>query len=190
MVPVDTAIDPGQPAQLSFVPATEAPELLAPPVAAALGGIDPALSARIRVAAIDPGLADTAAFCAAYSWAPESGANCIVVAGRRGERTTYAACVVLASTRADVNGAVRRLLDARRASFAPMADAVALTGMEYGGITPIGLPADWRVLVDARVRDVPDAIVGAGIRAAKIAVPGAVLCALPGVEVVDGLATG
>ena len=82
------------------------------------------------------------------------------------------------------------LLDARRASFAPMADAVALTGMEYGGITPIGLPADWRVLVDARVRDVPDAIVGAGIRAAKIAVPGAVLCALPGVVVVDGLATG
>ena len=175
--------------RLDFVPAADAPELVAAPVTDALRRMDPALSSQIRVAAIDPDLADTAAFCEAYGWAPESGANCIVVVGKRGQTTTYAACVILASTRADVNGVVRTLLDARRASFARMADAVALTGMEYGGITPIGLPADWRVLVDSRVRDVPDTIVGAGIRGAKIALPGAVLCALPGVEVVEGLAT-
>lgn len=173
---------------LSFVAAADAPHLVAPPVRTALASLDPALAEQIVATPIDADLADTAAFCAAYGVSPESGANCIVVAGRRGETTTYAACIVLATTRADVNGVVRRLLDVRRASFAPMDDAVALTGMEYGGITPIGLPANWRILVDARVRDVPDAIIGAGIRGAKLRVPGSVLCALPGVEVIEGLA--
>ena len=105
----------------------------------------------MRAPTIDPELADTAAFCARYGVALEDSANCVVIAGRRGGETRYAACVVLATTRADVNGVVRRRLDARKASFAPMDDAVALTGMEYGGITPIGLPADWPILVDAAV---------------------------------------
>jgi len=174
--------------RLSLVPALTAPELVAVPTRTALEALDPALAARILVAPIDPALADTAAFCDAYAVAPAASANCLVVAGRRGETTTYAACVVLATTRADVNGVVRRLLDARRAGFAPMDDAVAATGMEYGGITPLGLPAHWRVLVDARVRDVPEAIIGSGVRGSKIALPGAVLAALPGVEVVEGLA--
>ena len=85
----------------------------------------------------------------------DASANCVVVAGRGGEAVRYAACLVLATTRADVNGVVRRQLDARKASFAPMDDAVALTGMEYGGITPIGLPAEWPVLVDAAVAAAP-----------------------------------
>ncbi|TXK18936.1 YbaK/EbsC family protein [Homoserinibacter sp. GY 40078] len=174
---------------LDLRPALTAPELLADPVRSALAALDPALAAAIRVAAIDGELADTAAFCAAYGVAPQASANCIIVQGRRGETTSYAACVVLATTRADVNGTVRRLLDARKASFAPMDEAVVLTGMEYGGITPLGLPEGWRILVDRRVVDVPDAIVGAGIRAAKIALPGAVLAQLPGAEVIDGLAT-
>ena len=106
---------------------------------------------QVLVAPIDAELADTAAFCEAYGVALDESANCVIVAGRRGEVTRYAACVVLATTRADVNGVVRKLLDARKASFAPMDDAVELTGMEYGGITPIGLPADWPILVDARV---------------------------------------
>ena len=169
-------------------PATAAPHLLAAPTAAALAALDPQVAAGILVAAIDADLADTAAFCEAYSVAPEASANCIVVAGRRGETTTYAACVVLATTRADVNGVVRRMLDARKTSFAPMDDAVALTGMEYGGITPIGLPSDWRILVDSRVLAVDEAIIGAGIRGAKIVLPGASIAALPGVEVVEGLA--
>lgn len=174
--------------QLEFRAASEAPELLAAPVAAALAALPTDAAARIRVAQIDATLADTAAFCEAYGVGLDASANCIIVAGRRGETTSYAACVVLATTRADVNGTVRRLLDARRASFAPMDDAVALTGMEYGGVTPIGLPAGWRLLIDVRVREVPEAIIGAGIRGAKIALPGEVLCTLPGAEVIEGLA--
>ena len=117
------------------------------------------------MAEIDPALADTAEFCAAYGSPMDGSANCVVVAGRRGEDTRYAACLVLASTRADVNGLVRRRLNARKASFAPMDDAVALSGMEYGGITPIGLPEDWPVLVDAGVVAATSAVViGSGVR--------------------------
>jgi prolyl-tRNA editing enzyme YbaK/EbsC (Cys-tRNA(Pro) deacylase) len=142
----------------------------------------------VRVAAIDPELADTAAFCERYGVAPADSANCVVIAGRRGDVVSYAACVVLAPTRADVNGQVRRRLDARKASFAPMADAVSLSGMEYGGITPIGLPADWPVPVDAAVlaRDV--VVIGSGLRRSKIALPAAALADLPGAEVIEGLA--
>lgn len=174
--------------RLELRPALEASELLAAPVHDAVAGLDPSLSARISVAPIDASLADTAEFCAAYGVSPSASANCIVVAGRRGERVTYAACVVLATTRADVNGVVRKLLDARKTSFAAMDEATSLTGMEYGGITPVGLPEDWRVLVDSRVVEVPEAIIGAGIRGAKIELPGSVLAALPGVEVIEGLA--
>jgi prolyl-tRNA editing enzyme YbaK/EbsC (Cys-tRNA(Pro) deacylase) len=173
---------------LDFSPALDRPELLAPPVRTALEGLDPALAAEVRVTPIEATLADTAAFCEAYGVEMDEGANCIVVAGTRGDVTTFAACLVLGTTRADVNGVVRRLLGARRASFAPMADAVTLTGMEYGGITPIGLPADWAILVDARVAELPAAIVGAGIRGAKLSLPGRVLAALPNAQVIEGLA--
>ena len=139
---------------LKTEPALTRPDLLAAPVVAALE-VWPATRRPIDdilVAPIDPDLADTAAFCEAYEVGLDVSANCVIVAGKRGgEVTRYAACVVLATTRADVNGVVRKLLDARKASFAPMDEAVTLTGMEYGGITPIGLPADWPILVDARV---------------------------------------
>ena len=121
---------------LSAVPALDRPDLLGDPVVKALTLLDPAESALVGVAEIDPDLADTAAFCAAYSAPMDGSANCVVVAGRRGDQTRHAACLVLASTRADVNSVVRKRLNARRASFAPMDEAVALTGMEYGGITP------------------------------------------------------
>jgi prolyl-tRNA editing enzyme YbaK/EbsC (Cys-tRNA(Pro) deacylase) len=173
---------------LAFAPALGHPELLAPPTETALRALDPALSAQVEVAPIDTALADTAAFCEAYGIGLDVSANCVIIAGTRGDVTRYAACVVLATTRLDVNGVVRRLLDARKASFAPMDDAVALTGMEYGGITPVGLPADWALYLDARVRALPLAIVGSGIRASKLQLPGAVLAALPGAETVEGLA--
>lgn len=100
------------------------------------------------------------------------------------------ACVVLATTRADVNGVVRRLLDARKASFASMDDAVAQTGMEYGGITPLGLPSDWPILVDAAVAAIAtDVVVGSGVRRSKIVLPGAALADVPGAQVIDGLAS-
>src|SRR5262245_547060 len=137
---------------LHLEPARERPDLLAPPVAAAVQGWDGAVPAGgLLVAEIDPEVADTAAFCARYGVSPQDSANCVVVAARRGGATRLAACVVLATTRADVNGLVRRHLRARRASFAPVDVAVQASGMEYGGITPVGLPGDWPLLVDAAV---------------------------------------
>jgi prolyl-tRNA editing enzyme YbaK/EbsC (Cys-tRNA(Pro) deacylase) len=162
------------------------PELVAGPVATAL--VSWPRADEVLVAAIDPDLADTAAFCERYGVALEDSANCVVIAGRRGETTRYAACVVLATTRADVNGVVRRRLDARKASFAPMDDAVALTGMGYGGITPIGLPAGWPVLVDAAVLERSVVVIGSGLRRSKIALPSVALGELPSAEVITGLA--
>jgi len=95
--------------------------------------------------------------------------------------------VVLASTRADVNGVVKRHLDVRKASFLPMERAVVLTAMEYGGITPIGLPADWPVLVDRRVVDADVVLIGSGVRRSKILLPGELLGRFPNVEIIEGL---
>ncbi len=111
----------------------------------------------------------------------------MVVAGRRGDAVRHAACLVLATTRADVNGLVRRRLEARKASFAAMDDAVERTGMEYGGITPLGLPDGWPLLVDAAVAAAPAVVVGSGRRGSKLALPGALVAGLPGAEVVEGL---
>ena len=172
---------------LSPVPALDRPDLLADPVVAALKALDPADAARVGVAEIDPTLADTAAFCEAYGSPLDGSANCVVVAGKRGEAVGYAACLVLATTRADVNGLVRKRLGARRASFAPMDDAVELSGMEYGGITPVGLPDGWPVLVDAAVAAAPAVVIGSGIRGSKLALPGELAARLPGAEIVEGL---
>lgn len=165
---------------LSWEPALEHLELVAPPVAEALPGVPGA-----RVAAIDAALADTASFCAAYDVAPESSANCVVVEGRRGDVTRRAAVMVLATDRADVNRVVRRHLGVRKISFADQGVAEQLTGMEQGGITPIGLPADWPVLVDAAVVAAGPVVIGAGLRGAKLLVDGAALVRLPGAEVLD-----
>jgi prolyl-tRNA editing enzyme YbaK/EbsC (Cys-tRNA(Pro) deacylase) len=168
-------------------PAAARPDLLAEPVVKALAGWPHA--GDVLVAPIDPDLADTAAFCEAYEVGLDVSANCVIVAGKREGVARYAACVVLATTRADVNGAVRRLLDVRKASFAAMDQAVELTGMQYGGITPIGLPAEWPVLVDAAVAAKPNVIIGSGIRGSKIALPGKALADLPGARVIEGLAS-
>lgn len=170
---------------LQPVAAASRPDLVAEPVARALAEVRAVET--VGVADIDPALADTTAFCAAYGIAPADSANCVVIKGRRGGDERFAACVVLATTRADVNGVVRRRLDVRTASFAPMDEAVESTGMEYGGITPIGLPVDWPVLVDAAVAASAGVVVGAGRRGAKLFLPGAVLAALPRAEVVEGL---
>ncbi|MEU1752167.1 YbaK/EbsC family protein [Micromonospora matsumotoense] len=176
---------------LKTEPARTRSDLLATPVAAALAQWSaeaPVDVDDVLVAPIDATLADTAAFCAAYEVGLDVSANCVVIAGKREGEIRYAACVVLATTRADVNGVVRRALDVRKASFAPMADAVEATGMEYGGITPIGLPESWPILVDARVIAAPHVIIGSGVRHSKIAIPGPALGALPGARVVEGLA--
>jgi prolyl-tRNA editing enzyme YbaK/EbsC (Cys-tRNA(Pro) deacylase) len=162
-------------------PATECGDLLPPPVAAAV------TDEMIHVDT-DPAKADTAAFVEAYGRELlETSANCVVVAGKRAGETGYAACLVLSTTRVDVNGTVRRHLGVRKASFAAMDTAVGETGMEYGGITPVGLPAGWPILVDRAVVDTPRLVIGSGRRRGKLIVPGKVLGALPGAVVLDGL---
>jgi prolyl-tRNA editing enzyme YbaK/EbsC (Cys-tRNA(Pro) deacylase) len=170
---------------LAAVPALERPDLLAAPVAAALAGLPG--GDEVGVAEIDPALADTAAFCVRYEVALGESANCVVVAGRRDGQTRLAACMVLATTRADVNGVVKRELDVRKASFAAMDTAVELTGMEYGGITPIGLPAQWPVYVDEAVAAHARVVIGSGVRRSKLTIPGAALASLPGAVVLPGL---
>jgi prolyl-tRNA editing enzyme YbaK/EbsC (Cys-tRNA(Pro) deacylase) len=167
--------------------ALDRPDLLADPVAKALAALPAEHAARLGVAAIDPGLADTAAFCETYGSPLDASANCVVVAGKRSGEERFAACLVLATTRADVNNVVRKRLDVRKASFAPMDTAVELTGMAYGGITPLGLPPDWPLLLDPAVVAAPELVIGSGIRGSKLLVPGPTLAVLPGAEVVEGL---
>jgi len=166
---------------LDWRPAAERPDLLAAPVAALIQ----ALGIDCHAAAIDPSLADTGAFCAAYEVALDQSANCVVVAGRRGETTTMAACLVLATDRADINRTVRRHLDARKVSFAAMEDAVRDTQMAYGGITPVGLPAPWPILVDTAVAGLDHVVVGSGIRGSKLLISGPALTELPYAEVLS-----
>ncbi|MET0822290.1 MAG: YbaK/EbsC family protein [Aeromicrobium sp.] len=162
------------------------PELVALPVAAWLAASGD-LATQAYVAEIDPALADTQALNDAFGLDADLGANCVVVMGRRGADERPAACVVLSSTRADVNGLVRRTLDVRKCSFAPQEWAVTQTGMEHGGITPVGLPAAWPILVDRAVAEQPWVVVGSGLRRSKLVLPGEALAQLPGAQVLDGL---
>ncbi|MFD3556310.1 YbaK/EbsC family protein [Streptomyces goshikiensis] len=176
-----------------FDDARPAPELigrLTPPVADAIRAWRGSVPAeRVFYVDSDPAIADTAAFVGHYGEdLLERSANCVVVAARRGGETTLAACLVPSAARLDVNGAVRRHLGARKVSFAPMETAVELTGMEYGGITPVGLPADWPLLVDSAVAAMPYVLVGSGRRRGKLVAPGAFFAELPGAVVLDGLA--
>jgi prolyl-tRNA editing enzyme YbaK/EbsC (Cys-tRNA(Pro) deacylase) len=138
-----------------------------------------------EVTRIDPAYADTAKLAEAYDVPMNVSANCVVVTGRRGQQQRHAACVVLAHTRVDVNNVVRRHLDARKASFASTDFATEATGMEYGGITPVGLPAAWSVLVDTRVVETPYVVIGSGVRGSKLVVAGKALADLPGAEVIE-----
>lgn len=173
-------------AGLTSLPALEHPDLLAPSVAAAVAGWQHA--ADVAVVEIDPAIADTAAMMAAYALPMSIGANCVVVAGTRAGEERIAACLVRSDLRADVNGLVKRTLDVRKLSFMSMERAVDESGMEYGGITALGLPAGWRILVDAAVPDMEVAIIGSGLRRSKLLVAGRLLAALPGAEVLPGLA--
>lgn len=166
---------------LTFQAASEAPDLLAEPVREYLR-VHPDLQ-DVWVSEIDPSLADTAAFCEKYEIGLDLSANCVIVEAKRGERVWYAACIILATTRADVNGVIRKALDARKVSFAPMDTATSLTSMEYGGITPVGLPADWPIYIDSQVVEQEKLIIGSGIRGSKILTTPGVLRSLPNTQV-------
>jgi prolyl-tRNA editing enzyme YbaK/EbsC (Cys-tRNA(Pro) deacylase) len=137
--------------------------------------------------ACDPALADTAAFCAAYGFALEDSANTIVVVGKS-DPPVYAACVVLATHRLDVNRVIKQRLGARKASFASPEETRALTGMAIGGVTAFGLPEGLPLWVDAEVMARERIVLGGGSRSWKVIAPPSILLTLPNVEVVEGLA--
>jgi prolyl-tRNA editing enzyme YbaK/EbsC (Cys-tRNA(Pro) deacylase) len=145
------------------------------------------LGVSFELIACDPEHADTAAFCARYGYPAERAANTILVASKK-EPKQYAACVVLASTRLDVNHAVRDLLGAAKCSFASAEEMRALTGMTVGGVTAFGLPDGLPLYVDARVLDLDWVILGTGGRNGKIRISPEVFRRMPGVKVVEGLA--
>ena len=168
---------------LEIMPASTRPELMAEPTR----NMAEQYSGQIDVVEIDPALADTAAFCERYQIGLDVSANCVIVKGMRGEEVKYAACMILATTKADVNNVVKKYLDVKKISFAPMEEAVQLTAMEFGGITPVGLPADWPILIDAKVAGSPQLVIGSGIRGSKLVVSGALLTRLPNAVVLEGL---
>lgn len=176
--------------KLTSSPVSQRPELVGRPTLAgleALGWLD-----SVGVVEVDPDASDTAKSQETYDLPPDKLANCVVVGGRREGVERFAACLVLFTCRADVNGVVRRRLDVRKASFLPMERAVEATGMEYGGINPIGLPAEWPILIDHRVVQTDVVLTGSGVRRSKLLLPGRLLQELPGAEVLRdlGLAVG
>ncbi|MBI4599291.1 hypothetical protein HY732_00025 [Candidatus Uhrbacteria bacterium] len=142
---------------------------------------------EIGVASIDPSYSDTATFCEHYHVEPDVCVNCVIVKAERGDRQWYAACAIPATMRADVNGVVRRHLGARRVSFASMDDALRETRMEYGGISQIGLPQDWPLLIESTVASLPKILIGAGVRSSKLILPGRLLKVLPNAILLEHL---
>ncbi len=140
-----------------------------------------------EVVPCDPALADTAEFCATYGYTLDQSANAIVVVGK-GDPRLYVCCLVLATTRLDVNGVVRKTLGRKKASFASAEETAELTGMQIGGVTPYGLPPEFPIWIDARVMRCDQVIVGGGSRDRKLLVPPASLAALPGAVIVEDLA--
>jgi prolyl-tRNA editing enzyme YbaK/EbsC (Cys-tRNA(Pro) deacylase) len=168
--------------KLAFRSIAQNDELVAEPTRVA---VEREALQEVLVSEIDAELADTASFCRQYGIGLEVSANCVIVEAKRGDETWYAACVIAATTKADVNGKIRRQLDARKASFAPMDTAVSLSKMQYGGITPIGLPAAWPILIDTQVANTKRVIIGSGLRSSKLLVPGKLLGALSNAVVMD-----
>ncbi|MCX6719427.1 MAG: YbaK/EbsC family protein [Candidatus Taylorbacteria bacterium] len=173
--------------KLAISPVSDSLNLVAPPTASLLKSM-PNVDEEIGVTEIDQNFSDTAAFCGHYEVGLGQTVNCVVIKATRGDKNWYAACLIFGNTRADVNGLVRRHLGARKASFAPMEEAVALTKMEYGGITPVGLPADWPIIIDKAVADSPMVVIGSGIRKSKLVVTGKFLTKLPNAVVLEGVA--
>jgi prolyl-tRNA editing enzyme YbaK/EbsC (Cys-tRNA(Pro) deacylase) len=172
---------------LAAVPASTRTDLLAPPTLAALEAAD--LLDVVGVVEIDPEVSDTATTQEVFGLSMETLANCVIVGGKREGMERIAACLILATGRVDINNVVKRSLDVRKASFLPLERAVELSGMEYGGITPIGLPENWPILVDRQVVDTEIVVIGSGVRRSKILLPGQVVSRLPGVRIIDNLSS-
>lgn len=168
---------------LDFQPIKDHPELVSESVYKAAGN-----SPDVLVGQIDPQYMNGTALSDHYDVNLEDGANCIVVRGKRGEARMTAAVLVPVGYRADLNGLVCEKLDAKKVSMAPLEEVIQESGMEYGSITPVGLPESWKVLIDSRLMEKETIIVGGGKQISKLLVPTAFLKQLPNVEVVENLA--
>lgn len=171
---------------LSILPISDHLDLLALPVKDGIvnGGM---LKENIGIAKIDPAFSDTASFCDHYAVPLGNTVNCVVIEVERGDKKWFAACAIFGTMRADVNGLVRRQLGARRASFASMDAALQQTGMEYGGISPIGLPVDWPLIVDSTVVSAEIIVIGSGLRGSKLIIPGNMLTSLSSVVILESV---
>ena len=176
-------------AELVTYPALERPDLLAPVTLEALRQWpNPGSEGQFEVAEIDPAYSDTGAFCEHFRVPVEQTANTVIVEAKRAGENRLAVVVLPAAGRADLNGVVRKALDARRLSLASRAVALELSRMEYGSITAIGLPPDWPLIVDARVIALPRVLMGGGLRKSKLIFPGKALAELENVQIIHDMA--
>jgi len=168
--------------KLDLKPAGEHLDWLAAPTAAVIAAIPEAL-----VFTIDPGDADTATLTSKLDLPLAASGNAVLITGSREGEARHCCCMTPADRRVDVNHVVRQRLDVRKCSFASMEEAVDVSGMEYGGITPVGLPVDWPVWLDSHIAGLDWVLIGSGIRSSKLVVPGASLLRLPGAQLVEDL---
>lgn len=171
---------------LLFFPALKHKELLPQAVAAFIEKFD--TNCQIKVAQINPEFADGDSLSREYDIPYEMEVNCLVVEGRRSDDKRYAALLVPYGKRAKTNATVKRPLDAAKLGFADLDYVVETTGMAFGAITPIGLPADWLILMDAALLEQEQLVVGGGLVQSKLLIPSSLLAKLPNVQVIEGLA--
>ena len=141
----------------------------------------------VSVAVIDPNFSDTANFCSHYEVPTSQTVNCVIVEATRADRKWLVACLVLGTTRVDVNGLVRKHLGARKVSFAAMDTAVKESGMEYGGITAVGLPETSPILIDSKIAALDAVVLGSGVRGSKLVTSGKTLAQLPNAVLLENL---
>lgn len=169
---------------LEFKPVIDNPELVAENVFELAKNIENGRD--VLVARIDSRFMGGTELCEHYGVDPNEGANCVIVEATKGDASEFVAIVVPVGYRADLNGFVRKHLDARRVSLAPLDKILQLTGMEYGSITPFGLPR-WRILIDSSLMNKEKIVIGGGKQISKLLIPTTILRTLPGTEVIEGL---
>lgn len=173
---------------LHFLPAIERLDLVSPTIQNLLKNWQGSVPIdEILVAEIDPLFAGGNDLCTKYGVSPAEGATCVIVEATRSSKRTLAACVALVNARMDFNGIIRKALDARRVSLAPLDEVLALSQMEYGSITPYGLPAEWPILLDEKVVQTPRIIIGSGLLRSKLSLPGKVLTEQPSAKIITSL---
>lgn len=175
---------------LNFHPAISHPELVSPTITTLLKNWNGATPVEeILVSEINPEFMMGEVFSREYNIPPAEGANCLIVEGTRGNKKTYAACLVLVNSRINFKEVVRKQLGAKVVSLAPLDYVLKETQMEYGSITVMGLPSDWPILIDSRLITLPRVIIGGGLTKSKLSLPGKALAEIPNAVVIEGLAT-